>query len=83
MNKYQIDYLSKKIVQITNHIEKLLDDKRDLVKGYNTELKESKKRLRIYAKAVEAESIEPLEEIMGEFELAEFEKIGRSIVSGS
>ncbi len=47
-----------------------------MVKSYNTEIKESKKRLKVYAKAVGAESLEPLEEIMGEFELAELEKIG-------
>ena len=76
MNKNQVDYLSKKIVQITNHIEKQLEDKSALVKSYNTEIKESKKRLKVYAKAVGAESLEPLEEIMGEFELAELEKIG-------
>jgi hypothetical protein len=76
MNQDQIEYLSKKIVQITNHIEQQLEDKAILVKGYNTEIKDSKKRLRIYAKAVGAESIDPLKEIMGEFELNEFEKIG-------
>lgn len=77
MNKDQIDYLSKKIAQITTHIEKQLDDKRALVKSYNTEIKDSQKRLNIYAKAVVTESDEPLQEIMGEFELAEFAKIGR------
>ncbi len=76
MNKNQVDYLSKKIVQITNHIEKQLEDRAALLRSYNTEIKESKKRLKVYAKAVGAESIEPLEEIMGEFELAELEKIG-------
>lgn len=79
MNKDQIDYLSKKIAQITTHIEKQLDDKRALLKSYNNEIKDSQKRLNVYAKAVVAESIEPLEEIMGEFELAEFEKIGRGV----
>ena len=77
MNKEQIDYLSKKIVQITNHIEKQLGDKNAIVKSYNTEIKDSKKRLHIYARAVAAESTEVLEEVMGEFELAEFSKIGR------
>ena len=78
MNKDQIDYLSKKIVQITNHIEQQLEDKSVLLKGYNTEIKESKKRLKVYAKAVGAESVDTLNDIMGEFELAEFEKIGRA-----
>jgi ribosomal protein S15P/S13E len=76
VNSDQIEYLSKKIVQIANHIEQQLEDKATLVRGYNTEIKDSKKRLKIYAKAVGAESIEPLKEIMGEFELNEFEKIG-------
>ena len=78
MNKNQVDYLSKQIVKITNHIEKQLDDRSALLKSYNAEIKESKKRLKVYAKAVGAESIEPLEEIMGEFELAELEKIGQT-----
>ncbi len=76
MNKNQVDYLSKQIVKITNHIEKQLEDRATLLKGYNSEIKESKKRLKVYAKAVGNESLEPLEEIMGEFELAELEKIG-------
>ena len=78
MNKNQVDYLSKQIVKITHHIEKQLEDRATLLKGYNSEIKESKKRLKVYAKAVGAESIEPLEEIMGEFELAELEKIGQA-----
>jgi ribosomal protein S15P/S13E len=82
MNKDQIDYLSKKIVQITNHIEKQLDDKRALMRSYTTEIKDSQKRLNTYARAVGAENIEILNEVMGEFELAEFEKIGRGIVNG-
>jgi ribosomal protein S15P/S13E len=77
MNKSQIEYLSKKIVQMTNHIEKQLEDRSALLKSYNTEIKESKKRIKVYAKAVGAESIATLDEIMGEFELAELEKIGR------
>jgi hypothetical protein len=82
MNKDQIEYLSKKIVQITNHIEKQLDDKRALMRSYTTEIKDSQKRLNTYARAVGAENIEILNEVMGEFELAEFEKIGRGIVNG-
>lgn len=82
MNKDQIDYLSKKIVQITNHIEKQLDDKRTIVRSYTTEIKDSQKRLNTYARAVGAENIEILNEVMGEFELAEFEKIGRGTVNG-
>lgn len=77
MNQNQIDYLSKKIVQITNNIQRLLDDKTALVKSYNNEIKESRKRRNAYAKAVEADSLDHLQEIMGEFEIAEFEKIGR------
>jgi uncharacterized protein YlxW (UPF0749 family) len=77
MNQKQIEFLSKKIVQITNSIARQLDDKAALVKSYNTEIKESRKRLNAYARAVESDSLEPLNQIMGEFEIAEFEKIGR------
>lgn len=76
MNKDQIEYLSKKIVQITNHIQRQIDDKNVMVKGYNTEIKESKKRVNAMAKAVEVGTSEPLEIIFEEFELAEFDKIG-------
>lgn len=75
MNQKQIDFLSKKIVQITNHIHKLTDEKTDLVAGYNREIKDSKKRVKVYAQAVQADSNEKLGEVMGEFELAEFEKM--------
>jgi len=77
MNTEQLEYLKNKIVQIANHIDKQKQDKQALVKSYTTEIKDSEKRLNIYAKAVAADSIEALDEIMGEFELAEFDKIGR------
>lgn len=77
MNTEQLEYLKNKIVQIANHIDKQKQDKQALVKSYSTEIKDSDKRLNIYAKAVAADSIEALDEIMGEFELAEFDKIGR------
>jgi hypothetical protein len=77
MNTEQLEYLKNKIVQIANHIDKQKQDKQALVKSYSTEIKDSEKRLNIYAKAVAADSIEALDEIMGEFELAEFDKIGR------
>ena len=77
MNKTQKDYLYAKIVQITNNIEKQIEDRSALLKSYNIEIKESKKRIKVYAKAVGAENLKLLDEIMGEFEIAEVEKIGR------
>ena len=77
MNQLQIEFLTKKIVQITNHIERQMDEKKALVGGYNREVTESKKRLCAYAKAVEMDSVDPLNRIMGEFEMADFEKMGR------
>lgn len=77
MNHKQIEFLTKKIVEITNHISRQLDEKSTLVKGYNTEINASRKRVNCYAKAVERDDIEQLEPIMEEFELAEFQKIGR------
>ncbi len=77
MNTEQLEYLKNKIVQIANHIDKQKQDKQALVKSYSTEIKDSEKRLNTYAKAVAADSIDALDEIMGEFELAEFDKIGR------
>jgi ribosomal protein S15P/S13E len=64
MNQKQIEFLSKKIVQITNHIEKQTEEKKELVAGYNREIKDSKKRVKCYAKAVAAEAFEHLEEVM-------------------
>ena len=75
MNNEQKQYLMNTVVKITNHIETQSDAKKDMVQAYNRELKESKKRLTIYAKAIAADSIEILEEIMGEFEIAEFLKL--------
>lgn len=77
MNKDQLEYLSKKIVQITNHIQRQIEDKKQMTAGYNAEINSSKKRVIAMAKAVEVDSIDPLNDIMGEFEIAEFEKIGR------
>lgn len=76
MNKDQIDYLSEQIVKITNRIEKLLDDKKVLLSGYNTEIKDSRKRIKIYAKAVEQKSFDPLTEIMEQYELEQFNSMG-------
>jgi hypothetical protein len=78
MNKDQFEYLSKKIVQITNHIQRQVEDRKVMLAGYNSEINAGKKRVIAMAKAVEIDSIDPLNEIMGEFEIAEFEKIGRS-----
>jgi hypothetical protein len=78
MNEVQKDLLTKKIVQITTHIQRQLEERNALVGGYNREIKDCKSRVLCYAKAVETDSIETLQEIMGEFELAEFEKVGRS-----
>lgn len=75
MNNEQKQYLMNTIVKITNHIEAQNDAKRDMVQAYNRELKDSKKRLKLYAKAIAADNIEILEEIMGEFEIAEFLKL--------
>ena len=77
MNQKQIEFLTKKIVEITNHIERQLDEKSTLVKGYNEEIKSSRKLVRCFAKAVELQDEEQLEPIMEEFERAEFQKIGR------
>jgi hypothetical protein len=77
MNKDQNEYLSKKIVQITNHIQRQVEDRKVMVAGFDSEIKASRKRVIAMAKAVEVDSVDPLNEIMGEFELAEFEKIGR------
>ncbi len=77
MNKNQVEFLTKKLIEITNHIEVQLENRRAMLKGYNEEIKSSKTRVKAYAKAVQIESIEPLHEVMGEFELTEFEKIGR------
>lgn len=76
MNQKQIEFLTKKIVEITNHIERQIQDKKTLVKGYNEEIKASKKRVNAYAKAVETDSSDHLDPVMEEFELAAFEKIG-------
>jgi hypothetical protein len=78
MNQDQKELLTKKIVQITTHIQRQIEERNDMVSGYNREIKECKTRVLCYAKAVESDSIEALEVIMGEFELAEFDKIGRS-----
>ena len=75
MNNEQKQYLMNTIVKITNHIETQSDAKKDMVQAYNRELKDSKKRLKLYAKAIAADNIEILEEIMGEFEIAEFLKL--------
>ena len=75
MNNEQKQYLMNTVVKITNHIETQSDAKKDMVQAYNRELKESKKRLKLYAKAIVADNLEILEEIMGEFEIAEFLKL--------
>jgi hypothetical protein len=77
MNLGQKELLTKKIVQITTHIQRQLEERNTLVGGYNREIKDSKARALCFAKAVETDSLDPLQEIMGEFELAEFEKVGR------
>jgi len=77
VNNEQIEYLKNKIVQMATHIEKQTQAKKDLTKAYGIEIKDTQKRLNIYAKAVSCDAIEPLHDIMGEFELAEFEKIGK------
>ncbi len=75
MNNEQKQYLMNTIVKITNHIETQIDAKRDMSQAYNREIKDSKNRLKLYAKSVAADNIEILEEIMGEFEMAEFMKL--------
>ena len=76
MNKDQSDYLSNHIVKITNRIEKLLDDKKELTAGYNREIKESRKKIKAYAKAVETMDVDPLLDVMGQYELEQFQLIG-------
>lgn len=75
MNNEQKQYLMNTIVKITNHIETQSQAKRDMSQAYNREIKDSKKRLNLYAKSVAADNIEILEEIMGEFEMAELMKL--------
>jgi hypothetical protein len=75
MNNEQKQYLMNTIVKITNHIETQSDAKRDMSNAYNREIKDSKNRLKLYAKSVAADNIEILEEMMGEFEMAEFMKL--------
>jgi hypothetical protein len=77
MNQKQIEYLSAKIVQISTHIEKIMDDKKVLNAGYNREIKDSKKRVKVYCNAISTDDINKLGEVMGEFELADIEKMGR------
>ena len=77
MNQKQIEYLSAKIVQISTHIEKIMDDKKVLNAGYNREIKDSKKRVKVYCTAISTDDINKLGEVMGEFELADIEKMGR------
>jgi hypothetical protein len=75
MNNEQKQYLMNTIVKITNHIEAQKEAKSDMVQAYNRELKDSQKRLKSYAKAIAADNIEILHDIMGEFELADFMKL--------
>ena len=75
MNVAQVEFLTKQIIKLAGHIEKQLADKADLVRGYNTEIKESKKRMACYVKAVTIDHIEALEDVMYETELAEFSKL--------
>jgi ribosomal protein S15P/S13E len=76
MNQKQIEFLSAKIVQISTHIEKVTEDKKDLNAGYNREIRDSKKRVKVYCKAISTDDINKLGEVMGEFELADIEKMG-------
>jgi hypothetical protein len=76
MNKKQIEFLSAELVKMTNSIEKLIEDKQALTAGYNREIKDGKKKVKAYCKAIMTDDINKLTEIFGEFELAKIERIG-------
>lgn len=72
MNDTQAEYLRKKIVDLAQIIEKLIDEKREMTKGYNETISSSKKKMRNFVSAVKLEDETILQEQMSRTEYEEF-----------
>lgn len=75
LTQKQIDFLREEIVRIASHIENKMDAKANLLRGYNDEIKRSKKRFKSFIDAVKLNKRSPLENSLSETELDNFDRL--------